>query len=175
MLVDKIKRADRDTWVQKEEEQWKCRVHKRANYCRALKHLWRDESFIVGQEFLRRGEDRPWWKCDDGYMCYVWIWKYELRVMVRDGQNPWFIGKGPIFVRPQKSPRIQKFNQKKHPILSRHKKDYTFNQGRYRASLFIIFGLVPYDTLHKGTSKRHKIDEKVPIMRCTLFYQYLDF
>ena len=33
-------------------------------------------------------------------------------------------------------------------------------------------GLVPDDTSHKGTSKRHKTGEKTPILRCMFLHQY---
>ena len=35
--------------------------------------------------------------------------------------------------------------------------------------------VVPDDSVHKGTSKHHKTDEKLPILRCTLLDQHLDF
>ena len=35
--------------------------------------------------------------------------------------------------------------------------------------------LVPDYTVHKGTSKHHKMDEKAPILRCTFLYRYLEF
>ena len=35
--------------------------------------------------------------------------------------------------------------------------------------------LVPDDTVHKGTNKCHKMDEKVPILRCKFLHQYLYF
>ena len=34
-------------------------------------------------------------------------------------------------------------------------------------------GMVPDDTVHKGTSKNHKTDEKSPILRSMFLHQYL--
>ena len=34
-------------------------------------------------------------------------------------------------------------------------------------------GMVPDDTVHKGTSKCHKTDERATILWCTFFHQYL--
>ena len=33
--------------------------------------------------------------------------------------------------------------------------------------------MVPDNTVHKGTSKRHKTDENSPILRCTFLHKYL--
>ena len=33
--------------------------------------------------------------------------------------------------------------------------------------------LVPYDTIYKGTSKRHRTDEKGHILRCRVLHKYL--
>ena len=36
-------------------------------------------------------------------------------------------------------------------------------------------GLVPDDTVKKGTSKRHEMDKKLPILWCTFLRQFLGF
>ena len=54
-------------------------------------------------------------------------------------------------------------------------------EGHWSIIIILLFikgfntWLDPDDTLHKSTSKRHKTDEKLPILQCTFLHQYLEF